>query len=342
MSADFGYINARVRGQKSRLLGPEFYAQALADADFSAFTATLSQTDYMSDLEEAQSRTDGLTAVDQALARNFWRTTRQILNYSDGWPHRLVAMLLMKYDLANIKAIVRAKHADRPAEDTLTALLPAGDLKPAVLEQMAQAADVPAVAQVLSASGHPLAPEVRQAAKAYQEDGDLFNFELAVDRAYARTMLETAQELPLPKGFRDWIILNADATNVRTALKLRGREVPAADLFIDTGKAGSFRRSAFDTLIADVDGAGLDQLNGGPFAAVAGIDSLSAADGIIRDILDERVRKLALGDPLGPFVVLDYLRRKERETARLRLLARGKFYSVPRAQLETELGIGNA
>ncbi len=342
MSADFGYINARIRGLKSRLLGSEFYTQALGDSNFDAFLATLSQTDYMAELEEAQSRESGLGIVDQALARNFWRITRSILNFTDGWPHDLVAMLLMKYDLANVKAIVRARHADRSAEDARSALLPAGQLKPAVLEQMAQAADMPAVAQVLSASGHPLATEVRRAAKQYQDDADLFAFELAVDRAYTRTLLELAESLPVPAAFSNWVRLQADATNLRTALKLRGRPLPAADLFIDSGLRASFNRAAFLAVVADEGGQGLSHVAEGPFGAVASSESLGAADSIIREVLDERVRKLAIGDPLGPFVVLDYLRRKEREVARLRLLARGKFYSVPRTQLEMELGSGDA
>jgi V/A-type H+-transporting ATPase subunit C len=44
--------------------------------------------------------------------------------------------------------------------------------------------------------------------------------------------------------------------------------------------------------------------------------------------------------PLHIGVVLAFLRRKEAESARLRLLARGKFYDVPRDQLERELAHG--
>ena len=43
-------------------------------------------------------------------------------------------------------------------------------------------------------------------------------------------------------------------------------------------------------------------------------------------------------NPLGVGVILNYLRLKETETARLRLVARGKFYGVPRERLAEELG----
>src|SRR5690625_4254504 len=298
----------------------------------------------MSDLEEAQAQADGLEAVDRALARNFWRITRSILNFTDGWPHELVAMLLMRYDLSNLKAVVRARHAGRSAEEAKSALLPAGQLKPAILDQLAQASDVAAVAQVFSATGHPLAGDVRLAARAYQEDeeGDLFEFELTLARAYTRRLLEVAERLPLPEEFRSWLRLQADSTTLLTALKLRGRELPEADLFVDSGRGASINRQTFQGIIADEDGQGISLVSEGPFRAVAETDSLSAADAAIRRVLDERVRKLAIGDPLGPFVILDYLRRKEGEVARLRLLARGKYYSVPRERLERELGSGDA
>jgi V/A-type H+-transporting ATPase subunit C len=338
MSADFGYINARVRGLKSRLLTQDFYAQALGSSDFSAFLSSLAQSPYMQDLEEAQSRTSGLPAVDQALARNFYRTTRSILNFSDGHPHRLIALLLRQYDLANIKAIARAKHAGREPEEALAALLPAGELKPSVLEHLATAPDLRSMAQTLAVSDHPLAPDFMTAVKKYVDDGDLYELELALDRAFAVSLRDTAAALPLPASFKAYVALEIDATNLRTALKLRGRDVQAEDLFLPGGNAIGSRQ--FAAIIAD-DGEGtLSVLNGTPFAAVASAGSLSAADNIIRGVLDETARKLALADPLGPGVVLDYLRRKERETARLRLLARGKFYNVPRQQLERELGIG--
>ena len=155
MSSDLGYINARVRGLKSQLLGPEFYNDALGATDFRAFTSSLSQSPYMRDLEEAGARYEGLGAVDAALATNFYRTTRSILTFSDGRAERLIAVLLLRYDLANLKAIARAKHAGREYEDVRNALLPAGRLKPAVLETIAGAPDLPAAAQLLAFYGAP-------------------------------------------------------------------------------------------------------------------------------------------------------------------------------------------
>ncbi len=342
MSADFGYINARIRGLKSRLLGPEFYATALADGSFDSFLAGLGQTGYGTDLEEARTQASGLPAVDRALARNFYNTTRSILGFSDGWPHDLIALLLRRYDLANIKAVARAKHAGRAPEDTASALLPAGEMRPSLLDALVGAADIPALAQVLGAAKHPLTQAVRKAARAYGESGDLFTFEVTLDRAFHESIAEAASDLPLPESFRGFLDLELQATNLRTALKLRGRDVAAQEFFMAPRKSASAARSVFDSIIADTGDDGLSALADTRFSAVADTKSLGDADAAIRAVLDAEVRRLSLGDPLGPFVVLDFLRRKERELARLRLLARGTYYSVPREQLEQELSDGAA
>ncbi len=57
----------------------------------------------------------------------------------------------------------------------------------------------------------------------------------------------------------------------------------------------------------------------------------------LRATLDHVTRRLQ-PDPLDIGLVADYLRRKEQETAQLRLVARGSYYGVPREALVKELG----
>ncbi len=335
MSSDFGYINARVRGMTAKLLEPDFFTQALAESDFKSFAAVLAQTLYKQDVEEAQARSDGLKVVDQAVARNFYRTTRSILNFSDGAAHEQIALVLRRYDLANLKAIARAKHADRGAEEIQAALLPAGEFKPAVLESLASEADLPAVAQALAATRHPLARAFRRAAAAYAQDGDLYAFELALDRAYFAGLLASLKGWRVPRAFVSYIKTEIDATNLRTALKLRGEEANGEDLFVPGGR--ELPKATFDAIMADTSKGALSALSSTAFATVTEADGLGEAEPLIRAEVDAGARRAATADPLGVGVVLRYLRRKEAESAKLRLIARGKFYSVPQEQLQKEL-----
>ncbi len=336
MSADFGYINARIRGLKAKLLGPEFYGEALNATDFKAFSNSLAQSAYMRDMEEAQSRHQGLAMVDDALARNFYRTTQSILNFSDGEPRELIAKLLLRYDLANLKAIVRAKHAGRDFEDIRAALFPAGMLKLSVLEHIAAAQDIPGVAQALALSGHPLAQAFGKAASRYVSEGDLYKLELSLDRSYYQVLQKELSGLAAPQSFVRHIQREIDATNLRTILKMRGNASAADSLFILGGK--EIRHSTFEALLLDSSPTALQVLQTTSFAKVAEANTLSEAEEEIRAIVDQSAKRLAWGDPLDIGVVLNYLRNKEAETAKLRLLARGKYYGVPRAELERELG----
>ncbi|HLV11056.1 MAG TPA: V-type ATPase subunit [Trueperaceae bacterium] len=333
MSRDLGYINARVRGMKSKLLGPAFTQAALEGTDFRAFLTALSQSPYMREVEEAQARYGGLAVVDSAVARNFYHTARSLLSFSDGKPRELIGLLLLRYDLANVKAIARGKHAGKDADDIRGALFPAGELKPALLEEAAAAADVPSAAQVLAFGKNELGAAFLKAARRYQDDKDLYALELALDKAYFQALQSRAERVGAPADLKRHIQREIDATNLLTALKLRGRGVDR-DLFVPGGKEVS--ATVFDAIMLDGGDGALQALASTSFAAVAQAGQLSDAEAAVRAVLDRSARRLA-ADPLGIGVVVDFLRRKEAEAARVRLLARGKFYGVPRAALEKEL-----
>jgi V/A-type H+-transporting ATPase subunit C len=336
MSSDYGYINARVRGMKSKLLAAEFYSEALEASDFRAFMSTLGQSTYGREIEEAQSRYEGLKALDSALARNFYQTARSIANFSDGQAGQLVSMLLLRYDLGNIKTIARAKHAGRSTEDIQASLFPAGELKPAVLDNVAAATDMAAVAQALLATPTPLRGAFARAAANYQSDKDLYKLELELDRAYYGILLDGVKGAKADTDFVRYIKRDIDATNLRTALKLRSSGSNASDeLFISGGK--EITRTVFDGIVNDRSGSTVQGLVGTSFSAVGETTTLAQAEDAIRTVLANNARRLS-ADPLDIGVVANFLRMKETETAKLRLLGRGKFYKVPRQRLEQELG----
>lgn len=336
MSADYGYINARVRGLKSKLLGSEFFSEALDASDYNAFLSSLAQSSYMKDLEEAQARYSGLKVLDVALGRNFYNTSRSILNFSDGEANELISLMLLRYDLYNIKAIARAKHSGRDLEAIQDAFFPAGELKLPILETIASAPDMAGVAQALLASPSPLKTSFARAAQQYSSDADLYKLELELDRAYYKIISGKLKDMDAPDSFVRHTKREIDATNLRTALKLQGSE-SSDDLFVSGGKEIS--RAIFDAVAAENGLSSLQILAPTSFAKVIEAQNLGEAEGVIRDLLNASAKRLA-ADPLGIGVVANYLRMKETEAAKLRLLARGKFYNVPRETLAKELGDG--
>ena len=337
MGADFGYVNARVRGLRSRLLPGGFFGEQAQAGGFTEFTAALAQSSYARSLDEARGSEGAhgpLAAVDAALAHHFVRVARMLLDVSKGAAHELIALLLRRYDLANLKAIVRGLHAGRGRDEIMTAVLPAGELAASTLRGMAAAEDPAAAGQLLALAKHPLTEAFRRGAADYRADGDLLRFEVALDRAFFQRLARDARRLPAPAGFRRLLAAELDATNLRTALKLRGVATEAGAFFVEGGR--DLTLAAFQRIVAHEPGEPLPRVVG-PLAPVSGATSLAEVEKRVTAVFDAATRRLAL-DPLDVGLVADYLRRQERETAQLRLLARGKYYGVPAAALTKELG----
>ena len=132
---DFPYINARVRAMKSRLLDPGRMEELLAVPTLDAFIQALNNTPYGHDLQEALSRYATLQAVDVALARNFYNTTTKVLSFADGKPRALIEVVLMRWDLINLRIILRGKHSGVHQDDIASSLIPAGSLGEAALRE---------------------------------------------------------------------------------------------------------------------------------------------------------------------------------------------------------------
>jgi V/A-type H+/Na+-transporting ATPase subunit C len=355
--ADYGYLNARVRGLRTRLLPSGFVDGVLADGSFQAFVNALSQTAYAPDLEAARGATPGpgvsLAAVDRALASNFQTTARSLLRFAEDEARTLLGLLLRRYDVASLKAVARAFHAGKAGEaredagaarvdagearvDAVDAVMAAthlaGELDTATLRAMAGARDLPAAAQALVVAGHPLAEEFRAAVAQYVREPDLLALELRLDQAHYASVREGAREAGAPEPFREYLALEIDAANLLTAVKLRGRDLDVDASFIPGGRHLTIAQ--FREVAGGEPGTPLPELRGP-------LDRLREYEGPLETGLREyalRAARLLTADPLDIGLVTHYLRSKEREIAELRLLARGTYYGVPAPTLRRELG----
>jgi V/A-type H+/Na+-transporting ATPase subunit C len=348
-SSNYGYLNARVRGLRARLLDESFAQGVIESGSFESFVTALSQTSYGPDLEEARARFEGLPMIDAAIAANVSRTTRSLLRFAEGDAETLLRILLLRYDTANLKAVARfharggragtlgvgGEGAARDdAETVAAATLPAGDLDATTLARLATAADLPNAAQLLALKGHPLAPAFRRAVAAYAAHGDLFELEVALDMAYHEVVGELLDGVSAPEAFRRYLKTIVDATNVRTALKLRGRQVEPQRFFVEGGRSVS--RHVFVEIASAPVGAALPALRP-PFDVVGETGDLARVEVMVRTVLEREARSLT-HDPLDIGLAAQYLVAKEREAALLRLVARGTYYRVPGDTLRRELG----
>ncbi|MGQ0551539.1 MAG: V-type ATPase subunit [Armatimonadota bacterium] len=342
---DFPYINARVRAMRSRLLPPSRLEDLLAVPTMDAFLQALAATPYGPELQEALLRYQGLRAVDEALTTNLQRTTRAILRFADGRPRALIEILLLRWDLANLRAIARGKHAGRPVDEIAGALVPAGTLGEVVLKEMAGYPDVTGIAGTLESLDHPLAPGMAAGVAEYVTTKDLMSIELALERAYAAYVSRrTAGAGGDAAALRETAVAEINAANVKTALKLAS-----------AGNLPEDRRKKFFIPLPEDAGAVVTEklflALSSPQTQAQAWERLRVHGFPVRELPTDLVafertldlhaaRDLAaryLRDPLGLDLIIGYLAMKSAEVANLRLIARGKFLGLPREQVRREM-----
>jgi V/A-type H+-transporting ATPase subunit C len=338
---DFPYINARVRAMRSRLLTPAQLEDLLGMSTLDAFLQGLSSTPYGFDLQEALLRHEGLRAVDEALGRNLQRATRAIRGFADDRPRALIEIILLRWDLANLRSIVRGKHAGRPTDEIIQALVPAGNLSEVALKEMAGYPDVTALAGTLEALDHPLAGPLAQGVAAYAKTKDVMEIEQSLDRGYAEFGLGQTHRLGGEAGvLREIFQAEIDAANVKTALKLASAEGLSEkrrlQFFIPGGTSVSDRLFLALSL-AQTQAAAWERVRAHGFRARDLPQDLVAFERELDLRMATALAARYRGDPLGLDIVIGYVSMKSTEVANLRLIARGKFLRLPREAVRKEM-----
>jgi len=339
MSSDYGYINARVKAMKSRLLARETLYELLGARDLAVLADILGSTDYSRDLQEALTHGSGLPALEEGFRRNLCRTTAKLLEIADGEPGELLEVIIERWDLENIKAVLRGKHNRLSKEEILSSIVPAGRLDEVRVSELAGAEDAKAVADMLATWHSPFARALTRALPAYLQDNDLPATELALDRFYFMAGLETVStgdgNAAVVRGV---LQEQLDAVNLRTVLRLRGvtlEEERLKGYWVGEGgriTAGKFvALSRIENISQALDRAHLSvQLSEKPGDEAALENALSRA-------LSFKHAKLFWGDPLRINVPIGYLWMKTIEVTNLRLIARGKAYGLAQLEIEREL-----
>jgi V/A-type H+-transporting ATPase subunit C len=328
---DYGYGNARTRGMKSRLLGASFFEELMAQADLSKMIQLLLQTEYGPDLESRLIQGHTAAVVDDALKDNMVRTFGKIMKFINDEAKLLSATLLGRWDLFNIKTIIRGKHMKLSSEAIIDSLLPVGEM-----------------IDTLWTWGVPYSVPLRDVMQEYVANSDLSVLELALDRYYSEW---AAQRLKSRKDnyqmARLILGLQVDSTNLVTAFRLLKADTSTMDvkrLFLPGGVHVSEDLFVTLTSMSDVDEV-IAALKGTPYATqlekvlvnYMDANSISVLERALEDYVMRKALGSGFGDPLGFGVMVSYLYAKQNEVTNLRIIVKGNAVGMPADRMRKEL-----
>lgn len=335
-------MNARIRAMKSYLFDRPFIEKLLLMPDMSEIVAILGKSDYRGDIEKGVVKFPGVAGVEDGLKSNLVKTYRKILKLVEGHreAERLVKVLFARWDVHNLRTIIRAKHIDADREEVEDQLVPAGELDDATLNELLKLPDIRACANLLMMWGFPHGRPISDGYQEYAETKNLADLELRLDKffyeyAYARSRgssmnCRLVQELTRREiDFVNLMTLfrlareRVDEEKLPTYFMANGREL-GVDKLLELAKLGEV-----DDIIAELDETSYHPVLSEGLKRYFETGSVSVLE---RRMEEHNIRKsisLFRADPLSIALIVAYSWAKFNETVNLRIILRGKVVGMP-------------
>lgn len=347
-AGDYGYANARLRGMKSRLMKAEQLESFMSATDLRQLIQDLMQTEYEPDLEEALIHGRSATEVATALRHNMVRTYRKVLGFLNAEALDICATLLGRWDVFNIKTILRGKHVDLMSSEIAEGLIPVGALSQIDLDGLLLQSDIRGVVDTASTWELPQAPAMREGLAEYQKTGELADFELALDHYYAEWAAGRLSRRNRNYQIARRIIgMQVDIANLVMVFRAARENLEPAQsgtYFLLGGNDVSLEMYQNLAAMSDVDEI-LDGLRGTHFGkilddvALTYIETMSIAtfERALEDYLTRKIIAVGGTDPLGVGIPIAYLWGKQNEVSNLRIIAKAIDIGIPAERTRREL-----
>lgn len=344
----YAYANARIKAMKSQLLERSFYEQLLRAKNVIEVVVALERTVYGKDIHEGVLSLGGAPGVEEGLRRNIVATFHKLLILTEGRVKELVKILLGRWDVHNLKTIIRGKHIGATDEEIFSSLVPAGELHEATLTELISQPDLRSVIDLLATWGISYSRPLTQSLKEFTQTLSLSRLELSLDRFYYEHAFQKLRDRSLDSALvREVLSREIDLINIMTLLRLVREEVSPEEIksfFISGGKElseGLFLSLAqekdIDEIIFSLEkvsyGRSLSQgwqifLKTGAFSAI----ERSMEEQVIRKSI-----RLFRADPLSIAVIIGYIWAKFNEVVNLRIIVRGKEVAMPEERIKEAL-----
>jgi len=223
----YGYSNTRLKVRRSLLFDQEFFARLLKANDTNKIIAALAETNYRRDIERGLVKHPGMIGVEEGLKLHLINTYEEVKLFirDNEQAQNLVGLLLARFDLHNLKTIMRGFHSNTSKEEIAEDLIPAGELDEVLLRDLTKQLNLKACIDHLVMFKVPYARPLLQNYASYNKTGSLANLELELDKFYYDYILGRTGGLSraLSKNIRivrDLVQRDIDMTNIMTAFRL--------------------------------------------------------------------------------------------------------------------------
>lgn len=325
---NYAYIVARVKSKKAALLKDDAYSKMLM-MSLPEISRFISESGYQKEITELTGKYSGVDLIEHATYINMARLFRSVLDSSEGDLKDMIASDLERWDIWNLKVILRGRSYGVNAEEIKEDLVPAGVLDLEHLEKlMGFETDEDILAAYQKMTEVTIPSEVLSK---YKEDRNIAVIEDCLDKIYYEKLLLSIDPSSRAKRlFQDFIRNEIDITNLETILKLKKENVPGDVILTYVVPGGKLIDKKLAAQLANAESV----------SAMAGDLSQLEFYEDIKDALDDAkpLREIVAAlnryhvsqantfshlYPLSVIPVIDFMIHKENEVNNIRIIARG-------------------
>lgn len=333
---------------KGRLLDPAVFETLILKPDVESIITELGTTAYKDEIEKASIQHSGIMCIEVALRRDFTSSFRKIFGFMRGdESEKYIKILLGRWDVQNIKTILRGKNIHIPTAEIHDCLIPAGELDDTTMIELVKQPDVKAVIDLLATWGISYAKPLTRNFREYSEKRDLAILEYAIDRFYYNNALRMVKGGGYDDSLvREMIMTEIDVTNIKNVFRMIRDRVDsdeAKDYLIEGGTLLDTEKLLTMVKTGTFAGA-IKHLEATPYAFLSRVpeEILKAQKlSVLEKDLEKYLIKLGvsrfLGDPLSIAVPIGYIWAKYNEVTNIRIIARCKTADVPEKEVRGEL-----
>jgi V/A-type H+-transporting ATPase subunit C len=332
----YAYITGRVRAMKTKLVPAEMYARMLS-MDMSEIARYLEETQYKDEIDALSKDYSGVELIEHATFANLAKTFRKLAEVSIDEPSFLILEYLRRWDVWNIKTLLRGKFSGVSDTEIVKYLVPAGELSAEYLDELSKKETVQDIISAFDGTDYA-------SALAQYDGNNLAMLENALDKLYYFRM-ERAVGGTLSVGgglLIKYVHREIDIRNLITLFRMNKAGVDAAvihDNLIPGGKL----YDELSRMAGQPFGEFLRGLEEYPFwssisdIATADIDAISRIEARLRAYLIRYAWALSNYHPLSILPVLGYMVSKETEVSNIRKIVRGKEAKLPAELIEEQV-----
>lgn len=328
-AGNYAYTVSRVKAKKALLLKDEDYNKMML-MSVPEISRYIGESGYQKEMADLAGRIEGIDLVEHATYLNMAKVFSSILQASQGELNVMVAAYLEKWDIWNLKVILRGKSYGLGADGIREDLVPAGSLSSESLEKLLGLDSVDDIIANYDKMVHVNVPQ--DAIASYKATGNLGEIEDYLDKAHYVRLVKSINPTSRPtRMFLDYVRTEIDIKNLETILKLKTEGIHGEIVMKYIIPGGRQIDNRFATQLANAETIAAASSDLSHLEFYDAIKALVEAENVsVRDVVTEMKRyeiaaakKFSHMYPLSVVPVIDYMIHKEIEVANIRTISRG-------------------